>query len=46
MASQIASRKKLLQFYLFGIASQETVFEALLEAMPKGYFCFYTFAFI
>jgi len=34
MASQVASKEKLLQFYLFGIASQEAVFEALLEAMP------------
>jgi len=38
MASQVASKDKLLQFYLFGIASQEAVFEALLEAMPKGPF--------
>ena len=36
MASQVASKKKLPQFYLFGIASQEAVFEALLEAIPKG----------
>ena len=36
MVSQVASREKLLQFYLFGIVSQEAVFEALLEAMPKG----------
>jgi len=36
MASQVASKEKLLQFYLFGIASQEAIFEALLEAMPKG----------
>ena len=35
MASQVASKEKLLQFYLFGIASQEAVFEALLGAMPK-----------
>jgi len=36
MASQVALREKLLQFYLFNIASQEAVFEALLETMPKG----------
>jgi len=35
MVSQVASREKLLQFYLFDIASQEIVFEALLETMPK-----------
>ena len=35
MTSHIASKKKLLQFYLFDIASQEAVFEALFEAMPK-----------
>ena len=36
MASQVASREKLLQFYLFYLTSQEVVFEALLKAMPKG----------
>ena len=33
MASRVASRVKLLQFYLFGIASQDIVFEALFSKL-------------
>ena len=32
MVSQVSSREKLLQFYLFGVPSQEVVFEALVYA--------------